>query len=144
MRADAAELLVLTLACWVKEALANDTLQIPALHETVEGVEGAIATSAVWVVRHGGRLVGSVTGRLLEGGAWYVGRLMVAPDQRGRGLGQALLQHVLDAAPAEATSYRLITGRASAGNQRMYRRAGFRLVGPLEGDPVAVLMERRR
>ena len=34
--ADAAELLVLQRCCWVEEALANQTLDIPALHESLD------------------------------------------------------------------------------------------------------------
>ena len=33
------------------------------------------------------------------------------------------------AAPAEATSYELFTGAGSKRNQRMYKKAGYRLAG---------------
>ena len=43
-----------------------------------------------FVARSAGRLVGAVRGRL-HGGAWDIGRLMVAPDLQGRGSGRMLL-----------------------------------------------------
>ena len=40
---DAAELLVLQRCCWVDEALANETLDIPAFHESLDDVRSWIA-----------------------------------------------------------------------------------------------------
>ena len=144
VRADAPELLTLQLACWVREAIANDTLAIPALHEDLATVERGIEEWRTFVVRSAGRLVGSVRGRL-DGREWDVGRLMVAPDLRGRGLGRLLLEHAQLIAPPEATAYRLHTGGASEDNIRMYRRAGFSVRGRLPGHPdVLVLTKPRR
>ena len=95
---DAGELLTLQRACWVQEALANDSLaDIPALHESLDDVLEWMRTWSTWVVRSEGRLVGAVRGRLEEtpgGQAWDIGRIMVAPDLQGRGLGRALLAHI--------------------------------------------------
>ncbi|WP_245750262.1 GNAT family N-acetyltransferase [Nocardioides terrae] len=96
-----------------------------------------------YVVRVAGRLVGAVRGRL-EGDAWDIGRLMVAPDLQGRGLGRVLLDHIQAVAPPAATSYVLFTGRASAANQRMYKKAGFRLRPELEAPPGAVVLTKPR
>ena len=71
------------------------------------------------------RLVGAARGRL-EDDVWDIGRLMVAPDLRGRGLGRWLLAHLESAAPPEATRLSLFTGAGSDDNLRMYRRAGYR------------------
>jgi tRNA (guanine37-N1)-methyltransferase len=95
---DAGELLTLQRACWLQEALANDSLtDIPAIHESLEDVREWMTTWSTWVVRSEGRLVGAVRGRLEEspaGPAWDIGRLMVAPDLQGRGLGRLLLEHI--------------------------------------------------
>ena len=58
-----------------------------------------------------------------------VGRLMVAPDLQGQGLGRPPARGVEAAAPAEATSYALFTGAGSRRNQKMYKKAGYRLAG---------------
>jgi tRNA (guanine37-N1)-methyltransferase len=140
--ADAGELLTLQRACWVQEALANESLDIPALHESLAEVRDSFRTWDYYVVRAGGRLVGAVRGRL-EGDAWDIGRLMVAPDLQGRGLGRVLLEHIQRVAPPAASSYVLFTGAASAENQRMYRKAGFRLRRDLPAPPGAVILTKR-
>jgi tRNA (guanine37-N1)-methyltransferase len=140
--ADAGEILTLQRACWVTEALVNDDLGIPALHESLEDVTTGLGEWTTWVVRSHGRLVGSVRGRL-EGDMWEIGRLMVAPDLRGRGLGRVLLEHAEAAAPGAAASYRLVTGKRSEANLRRYKRAGYRVVEVLDGPSgPAVLVKR--
>ena len=142
--ADAPELHVLTLACWVGEALVNGDLGIPPLHEGPEDAEAGIAGWDTYVVRVAGRLVGSVRGRL-AGSTWEIGRLMVAPDLQGRGLGRVLLEHAEAVAAPQATAYRLLTGKDSEANLRRYRRAGFRVAEVLDGaSGPAVLVKPRR
>jgi GNAT superfamily N-acetyltransferase len=122
--ADAAELLVLQRCCWVQEALANDTLDIPPLHEDLDDVLAWGRTWTTLVARRGHRLVGAVRGRAV-GGDWQVGRLMVAPDLAGRGLGRWLLSAVEDEAPPGTTRLTLFTGARSERNLRLYTRAGY-------------------
>lgn len=134
--ADAAEVLVLQRACWVTEAIVNDTLAIPPLHETLDDVLGWIGTG--WVLRDRGRLIGGVRGSL-DGTSWLVGRLMVAPDRRGEGLGRALLRHIEAVAPRDATRCALFTGARSVANLALYERAGYRRTG---GDEAVVHLEK--
>ena len=122
--ADAAELLVLQRCCWVEEALANETLDIPALHESLDDVRSWIATWSTWCVRLDGRLIGAVRGHQ-DGAAWEIGRLMVAPDLNGRGIARWLLGHIERQAPQSTTRFGLFTGRLSERNRRMYGRAGY-------------------
>lgn len=124
---DAAELLVLQRCCWVSEAIANRTLDIPALHEDLSAVRAWIDSSLVVTARADGRLVGAVRGTRNEN-AWEIGRLMVAPDMSGRGLGRRLLETMEDRAPGECTTFSLFTGADSDRNLRMYDRAGYRTV----------------
>ena len=60
---DAPELLVLQRCCWVEEAILNETLAIPALHEDVDEVVRWIRDWRVWVLRRGHRMVGAVRAR---------------------------------------------------------------------------------
>jgi tRNA (guanine37-N1)-methyltransferase len=143
--ADAGELLTLQRACWVQELQANPGVEIAALRESLEDLEGWIRTDTVIVVRSAGRLVGAVRARLRptpEGQAWDIGRLMVAPDLQGRGLGRQLLERIEALAPDGATGFELFTGAGSARNQRMYKKAGYRLRGEVE--PGVVLLAKRR
>jgi tRNA (guanine37-N1)-methyltransferase len=145
---DAGELLTLQRACWVQEALANDSLaDIPALHESIDDVRAWMRDWSTWVVRSEGRLVGAVRGRLEQtpaGPAWDIGRIMVAPDLQGRGLGRALLAHIEAVAAPETASYVLFTGARSADNIRMYKKAGYRVRTDLEAPPLAVILTKQR
>jgi tRNA (guanine37-N1)-methyltransferase len=138
--ADAGELYVLQLACWVAEQHDNPGVRIPALHETLDDLRGWLARDTVLVARSAGRLVGAVRASL-DGDAWEVGRLMVAPDVSGRGLGRTLLERIEGLAPAAATTYALFTGAGSLRNQRMYKKAGYRLRGEIA--PGVVRMTKR-
>jgi NAD(P)H-dependent FMN reductase/GNAT superfamily N-acetyltransferase len=124
---DAAEVTVLQRCCWVEEALANDTLAIPALHESLDDVRSWLGTwdaTGVWL---DGRLVGMVRTRLV-GSDWHVGRLAVVPDLRGRGLGRWLLRSAGSAAPAGSRRMVLVTGAKSLGNQALYESEEYRRV----------------
>jgi GNAT superfamily N-acetyltransferase len=92
---DLAELLVLQRCCWVQEAILNDTLDVPALHESAEDILAWASSWTVLCVRRGGRLVAAVRAREVDG-VWELGRLMVAPDVSGRGIGRWLLQRAED------------------------------------------------
>lgn len=71
---------------------------------------------------------------------------MVAPDLAGRGLGRELLALVEAQAPDDVTEFWLSTGRWRERNQRMYAKAGYRIVpGASEIHEVVVdLVKRRR
>jgi tRNA (guanine37-N1)-methyltransferase len=138
--ADAGELYVLQLACWVAEQHDNPGVRIPALHETYDDLRAWLARDTVLVARSAGRLVGAVRASL-DDDAWEVGRLMVAPDLAGRGLGRSLLERIEALAPATATTYALFTGAGSLRNQRMYKKAGYRLRGEIA--PGVVRMTKR-
>jgi tRNA (guanine37-N1)-methyltransferase len=141
--ADAGELYVLQLACWVAEQHDNPGVRIPALHETLDDLRGWLARDTVLVARSAGRLVGAVRASL-DGDAWEVGRLMVAPDVSGRGLGRTLLERIEGLAPAAATTYALFTGAGSLRNQRMYKKAGYRLRGEIAPGVVRMTKRIRR
>ncbi|WP_020657503.1 GNAT family N-acetyltransferase [Amycolatopsis benzoatilytica] len=134
---DAAELMVLQRCCWVQEAVLNNTLEHPALTETLAEVSEAIKSWDSWIVRQGPRLVAAVRARAVEDG-WEIGRLMVAPDLAGHGLGRFLLAHAEQQAPPEAKQYVLFTGAASERNIAIYERAGYRRT-PMPVEPTGVL-----
>jgi len=138
---DAGELFTLQRACWLQEEQANPGVPIPALEESLDDVRTWLREGTVLVGRSHGRLVGAVRG-VLRDGVWHVGRLMVAPDLQGNGLGRRLLEAVEVAAPPEATSYALFTGAGSRRNQRMYKKAGYRLAGSPSPGVVSMVKPR--
>ncbi len=136
---DAGELLTLQRACWARELAGGGSTEV--LAEDVDDVRAWVTAGGTLVAVSGGRVVGAVRGRL-EDHTWHVDRLMVAPDLQGRGIGRLLLGRVEEAAPASATGFVLRTGAASARDQRLYRRAGYRPRG--EAGPGVVRLTKRR
>ena len=151
--ADAAELLVLQRACWVREGLAaQGRWVVPPLAEELADVVAGLGEWTTYAVRvrsadgSPGRLVGSARGRVrpVDATFWEVGRLMVAPDLQGRGLGRELLSLAESLAPSGVTGFWLTTGVLEEGNQRFYKRAGYRLVPGEPTYPGAVDLTKRR
>jgi GNAT superfamily N-acetyltransferase len=127
--ADLAELVVLQRCCWVQEAIVNDTLDVPALHESAQEVLAWATSWRTLTVRHRGRLVSAVRARAV-GSDWEIGRLMVAPDLAGHGMGSGLLRVIESMAPKSVTRFVLFTGGRSVRNIRTYERAGYRVCTP--------------
>ncbi|MGW4422409.1 GNAT family N-acetyltransferase [Streptosporangium sp. NPDC004631] len=121
---DAGEILTVQRAAYVGEAQLYGDPFIPPLVESAEQVRKAVETGIVLVARRERRIVGAVRGRM-SGTACLVGRLVVAPDAQGRGIGGALLAALHDEAAA-ALVFDLSTGHLSEGNLRLYRRHGYR------------------
>ncbi|WP_405904497.1 bifunctional NAD(P)H-dependent oxidoreductase/GNAT family N-acetyltransferase [Streptomyces sp. NBC_00656] len=120
---DAPHVTVLQRCCWTEEALANNTLALPALHETPTDVRSWLAdwhTTGLW---QDGRLLGMVRTRR-TGTDLHIGRLAVAPDLRGLGLGRWLL-HQAETAGEECLRIVLSTGAASQRNLALYQRQGY-------------------
>ena len=139
---DAGEIFTLQRACWVQEQQANPGVEIPALIEELDDVRGWLAEQFVLVAHSHGRLVGAVRARLHED-SWDIGRLMTAPDLQGRGLGRILLSRIEEAAPPQVRRFELFTGAGSVRNQKMYKKAGYRLL-PGEIAPGTVRLTKRR
>jgi tRNA (guanine37-N1)-methyltransferase len=141
---DAGELWTLQLAAYVSEGQVNSSLSIPLLTQTLDELRDSLSTGTVLVARRGHRLVGSVRGELQDDNVWYIGRLMVAPDQWGQGIGSELMAAIEGCAPTGTTRLRLLTGAASEHNLAYYRRRGYREVArdaDVDGV-VVVIMER--
>lgn len=127
--ADAGEVLTVTLAAFVTESRALGQADIPPLRDTLDDVGQAVRSGAVLVARDlsgalPGRLVGTV--RLEDhDGSGYLGRLAVAPDRRGAGIGGLLLDAMAVAAHGRFDRIDLVTAARSAHNVAMYARRGW-------------------
>ncbi|QIP87851.1 GNAT family N-acetyltransferase [Streptomyces sp. Tu 2975] len=127
---DAPEVTVLQRCCWMEEALANDTLAIPALRESPDEVRTWLAdwhTTGLW---RDGRLLGMVRTRR-DGADLHVGRLAVAPDLWGLGVGRWLLRRA-ESAGEGCRRIVLSTGAASHRNLTLYQGQGY---APLPDAP---------
>ena len=106
----------------------------PDAEKQRRGLEAILASPAVgriFVAREGRRVVAMAsllyTISTAEGGrAALFEDLVVDPDERKRGIGEALLKHVVDQARAEGIlRITLLTDMQNERAQAMYRRAGF-------------------
>lgn len=144
-RADAAELTVLQKACWIERVTPSQHWWgAPA--EDAATVAENLGHWTTHLFRSDGRLVGSVRVRPepQEPTTWQIGRLMVAPDLQHRGLGRALLAHAEALAPAGTTTYWLNTGADQARLLKMYKKAGYRVIGAGEGPGTVDLTRQVR
>jgi ribosomal protein S18 acetylase RimI-like enzyme len=122
--ADAGEIFTLQRAAYVTEAQLHGDPFLPPLVESLDQVRTTIAESLVLKATVGTRLAGSVRGRIQER-TCLVGRLAVAPDLRGRGIGRALMSALEEEAAGLADACVLFTGHLSEANLRLYRRLGY-------------------
>ncbi|TDD30265.1 GNAT family N-acetyltransferase [Nonomuraea terrae] len=135
---DAPQVTVLQRCCWVDEALANDTLAVPALRESLEEVREWLATWQTMGLWRDGRLLGMVRARRVDTD-WHVGRLGVVPDQRGQGLGRILLRGAEAAAEPDCRRVVLFTGAKSRQNINFYESEGYQPVSSADDDGTACL-----
>jgi ribosomal protein S18 acetylase RimI-like enzyme len=127
---DAGEILTLQRAAYVTEAQAHRDLMMPPLTQTLGELRAELADPQVtaWGIRERGRLVASVRVRRADRATATaeVGRLVVAPDRQGSGLGTALLLAAESRLPDDVTVILLFTGEHSDANLRLYQRLGYR------------------
>lgn len=122
----AGELLTLRRAAFVTEAQMYGDPNIPPLTQTLEELTADLNREDVVTLaaRLGHRLVGSVRVELEDGKA-TLGRLAVAPDLQGQGIGTQMMLAVLPHLPDETTEIWVFTGKDSKQNISLYERNGY-------------------
>ncbi len=126
---DAGELLTLQRAAYLTEAAAHGDFNLPPLTQTLTDLKTELTSANVLAlgIRDAARLVASVrlhrVGPVVE-----LGRLIVAPDRQGQGLGTMLLLHA-ESISSGCDEIRLFTGEHSTANIRLYRRYGYEETG---------------
>ncbi len=131
---DAGEVLTLQRAAFVQEALIYDAVDMPPLTQTLDEVRAELEDNLGCVALDGERIVGCVRARV-DGDLLLIGRIAIAPDQQGSGLGTALLSAVEERGrEAGATTAELFTGSLSEANLRLYEREGYEESERVPGD----------
>lgn len=121
---DAGEIMTVQRAAYVSEARLYDNTRLSALSEPVEEVLKSVAAGEVLVAKMGSWIVGAVRGVRKEDEC-HVGRLVVAPDMQGRGIGAALLRAVEEHGIKGVRRFVLHTGDRSQANISLYRKVGY-------------------
>jgi len=122
---DAGELLTLQRAAYVTEGQIYENASIPPLTQTLAELEAELAGSVALKATLGSRIVGTARARL-EDGTLHIGRIAVAPDLQGRGIGSALVRQLESRHGAGAHTFALFTGDSNPANRRLYERMGYR------------------
>ena len=131
---DAGEALTLQRAAFVQEALIYDSVQMPPLTQSLDELRAELVDNLGCVARERGRMLGAVRAQR-DGDLLLIGRIAIAPDVQGKGIGSRLLDAV-EARGREAgcREAELFTGSLSEANLRLYVRAGYRESGRVEED----------
>jgi GNAT superfamily N-acetyltransferase len=131
---DAGEVLTLQRAAFVQEALIYGDPDMPPLTQTLEELTAELHENLGRVALDGTRIVGAARARLDET-LLLIGRIAIAPDQQGAGIGSQLLAAVEESGrQAGATEAELFTGSLSEANIRLYEREGYRETQRVPGD----------
>ncbi|MCK6067285.1 MULTISPECIES: GNAT family N-acetyltransferase [Microbacterium] len=124
--ADAGEVLTLQRAAFVSEALIYGDADMPPLTQTLEELEAELVENLGCVAVAGSRIVAAARAQR-DGDLLLIGRIAVAPDMQGAGLGSLILHAVEERGrEAGAREAELFTGRLSEANLRLYTREGYR------------------
>jgi GNAT superfamily N-acetyltransferase len=127
----AVKALVLEFVAWA-DTQDPDAATAPTFHDLqaeLDGLPGLYAppTGCFLLARRAGLAAGCVAFRQIDPETVELKRMFVRPDQRGSGVGMALVRALLDEARAQGrrqvtlSSYHTMTGA-----HRIYRAAGFR------------------
>lgn len=121
---DAGELLTLQRAAYVTEARIYGDPELPPLVQTLDELTDELSRAVAFKAVHRHRIVGAGRGHIQDD-VVHIGRLAVAPDVQGRGLGTALLAAIEGAAAPSVRRATLFTGHLSVANLRLYGRLGY-------------------
>lgn len=121
---DAEAILELQKLAYLTEAELLDDFTIPPLHQTTEEILAEFDRQVFLKVELEGRIIASVRCHL-EDRTCHVGKLIVHPDLRNRGLGTRLLRAAESQCP-NARRYELFTSAKSEKNLCLYEKCGYR------------------
>jgi GNAT superfamily N-acetyltransferase len=122
---DAGEVMTLQRAAFVQEAQIYGSVDMPALSQTLDAVTAELTGNDGCVARIGPRMVGAVRARH-DGELLLIGRIAIAPDVQGEGVGSQLLAAVEQRGrELGCTEAELFTGSLSEANLRLYKREGY-------------------
>lgn len=138
---DAGEVLTIQRAAFVSEAQIYGSADMSPLTQTLEQMEAELEEAIGWVARRRGRLVGALRAREQDG-LLLIGRIAIAPDVQGEGIGRRLLAAAEAATSADQAE--LFTGSLSEANIRLYESCGYRETERIDqGDGTAQIFMRK-
>ena len=120
---DLPEILILQRLAYQSEAILLNNFSIPPLTQTLNEMEVEFQSGIFLKAVEHGRIIGSVRGYVKDA-TLHIGKLIVHPDFRSKGIGTGLLTAIEQLYPA--CRYELFTSAKSEKNLRLYERQGYR------------------
>jgi ribosomal protein S18 acetylase RimI-like enzyme len=142
-REDLPRILALQKLAFAAEAARYAEPQLPPMTQTLPELEAEFARSRFLQIVAGEQVIGSVRGYVDAAGTGHIGRLIVAPDEQGRGLGGRLLR-AIEAELVDATRFELFTGDLSVGPMKLYERLGYRRYKTVPNGTHALVYREKR
>jgi ribosomal protein S18 acetylase RimI-like enzyme len=135
---DAEAILSLQKHAYESEAKLYNDWAIPPLTQSLDSLKAEILAGGVLKYSQGETIIGSVRASLRDGRC-EIGRLIVAPEFQGQGIGSVLLA-AIEAQFPNAHSFELFTGSKSKGNIRLYQQHGYEIVTTKALSPAVTLV----
>ena len=124
-REDLQDILALQYLAYQSEARLFNNMDIPPLKQTLEEVFDEYKKGIILkALDEKGKIIGSVRG-YLEDGTVYIGKLMVHPQDQGKGIGTKLLLSIEKEFPGYR--YELFTSTKSKRNIELYEKLGYKV-----------------
>ncbi|PKM72958.1 MAG: GNAT family N-acetyltransferase [Firmicutes bacterium HGW-Firmicutes-16] len=139
---DLSQILQLQYNAYQSEAKLLNNYEIPPLKQTLEEFEHEYQIGIVLKALHDdGEIIGSVRGRV-EGSTLLIGKLIVAPEYQGKGIGTKLLEEIEKAFPQKR--YELFTSSKSVRNIGLYEKMGYTIFNKkrISSDLYMVYLEK--
>jgi len=122
---DAGDILALQKLAYQSEAEIYNDYSIRPLTQSIEEIEAEFVYQIFFkALCDDGKIIGSVRA-YLEQGTCFIGRLIVHPDFRNRGIGTSLM-HEIEGRFKDAKRFELFTGHLSERNIYLYQKLGYR------------------
>lgn len=120
---DLKEILELQYLAYQSEAMLHNNYSIQPLVQTPEELEQEFYKGTILKgIDKSGRIIASVRGHA-EGGTLYIGKVIVHPEQQGKGYGGQMLHAIEELYPK--LRYELFTSSKSIRNLGIYEHLGY-------------------
>lgn len=141
---DLPEILTLQLNAFGEVARRLNAASLPPLKQTLENLLEEAQNTVFLKYAENGHIAGSVRGRLDASGICHVGKLIVDPDRRNRGIGQQLMRALEEHFRGKAAGYLLFTSEDTPETLHLYHKLGYtELYRRNEDGTVMVFLEKK-
>ena len=122
-KSDLQKILDLQYLAYQSEAALFGTQDIPPLKQTIDEVIVEYNNGVILKVECKGQIIGSIRAKFKDN-IVYIGKLMVHPQYRNKGIGKELLKEIESVYPN--FRYELFTSALSINNLRLYESIGYK------------------